>query len=203
MKTYSLEDLQNQLSSPNLLDRVKAASRAGYSADRGCLSILQKFISEAANKQDDDVGVAVRSIGQLIGVISNRLAAPSGTISNAGIIPNVNAGKRTSGKLSGELKPFYEFLLSELSSSTEKYSSSIIFSLCLAGEKPTEQVLDIVLKTIKRSSNEKMRYRGYQYISLLRPDLLRDSEWAICVPATDALRREWDIWPVIQEYKIN
>lgn len=172
----SSHSLLNDLQSNDLLTRIKACSAAGAAGDTAALPVLKNHIVATSEKDREDVCVAIRAIGRIV-------------------------GKSMRNSKTKNLESYYEFLLSELDTASGAYCSSIIFAICLVGPSmASERSLDLVANAVFRNDVDKMRYRAYQYVSLVRPERLGEDPWRRFIPPTPSLRYEWDISRILNEY---
>ncbi len=173
--------LAQALRSKDLLTRVKACSEIGRSLDgHRCLPILKQFVIESSDTNAEDACVAVRAIGEIL----RRQASASGQ------------------KLPAELAEYVDFLLLQLEKSNGRYSSSLVFALCLVGETGVSQrAIQAVVNAVARAGyDNRMKYRAYQYACSVKETLLSVQPWSTFIPPTNTLRDKWDIDRILKDY---
>ncbi len=198
---HQIDDLLSNLRSPDLLTRIRACTSAGSTGDAKALPLLKRHVAASHARDAEDVCVAVRAIGQLLGLIAKKssceLSADFGDNCRS---PDSTQGIDDTAQVNG-YKEYYEFLLTELSIATGRYCSSIIFSLCLAGPSvASPRATILIADAVSRNNVEQMRYRAYQYVSLICPELLNKQPWIAFSPTTSELLNEWDIKTVLRGY---
>lgn len=196
LKQFSID-----LETDDLLTRVRAASGLGASGELPALPILKSHIKNSDDPQREDVCVAVRSIGHILGQHLRDLERQFASGEHLSACETPSPMDELSCSSSSPVAQYYRYLIAQATTSTGQYLSSVLFALCLAGPSLSDsRSKEIVAEAILQNDVEKMRYRGYQYACAVDPTLLATNPWRSFIPGSEQLRHEWNIHRVLTRY---